>query len=143
MAKIDDTVDFDFLEDDSVELEKVEKKEKSKQKAITLEMPPTPQVVETVDVKIVKQKQDAEDIQKLNRDFIGRIQSEPKISYSPPKFYAKVLGTIYPLSINGHTFVVRFDGTPQLFPESIHGYLIDKLGRILDDNIPVQKMDEL
>ena len=143
MAKIDETLDFDFVEDDTPIVEEVVVKKASKAKVEKPEPSITERVVETVDAKSAKQKRDADDIQRLNREFINRINSEPKITYSPPKYYAKVLGTVYPLSVNGHTFVVRFDGKAQKFPASIHAYLIKKLGRILDDNIPVNQIDEL
>jgi len=131
------------VEDDTVvDQEVVAPKKVSKAKVEKPEPAPI-QVVETVDAKTAKQKRDADDIQRLNREFLNRINSEPKVTYAPPKFYAKVLGAIYPLSVNGHTFVVRFDGKPQKFPASIHTYLIKKLGRILDENIPVNQIDEL
>lgn len=149
MAKIDESLELEWVSDDT-EVPVAEEETPKKKTRAKVEKPEPlvtrvsePMVIETVDAKTAKQKQDADDIQRLNSEFKNRIDREPKVTYAPPKFYAKVLGTIYPLSINGHTFVVRFDGTPQKFPASIHTYLIEKLGRILDENIPVNQIDEL
>ena len=150
MAKIDESLELEWVTDEEVTAPAVEEVTPKKTTRAKVEKPEPvvtkvsePVVIETVDAKTAKQKRDADEIQRLNREFKNRLDKEPKVTYAPPKFYAKVLGTIYPLSVNGHTFVVRFDGKPQKFPASIHAYLIKKLGRILDENIPVNQIDEL
>ena len=100
-------------------------------------------IVNQVDPDIEKRKIDQEDIKRLNREFRTRIMSQRKVTFKPPKFYADIVGRIYPFTLNGMTFVVRFDGTPQEFPEEIYTYLIKKLGRILDDSAPVMETETL
>lgn len=149
MAKIDETLELEWVSDDAevpvveeVTPKKITRAKVQKPEPSVVEEIET-RIVETVDAKTAKQKRDADDIQRLNNEFLNRINSEPKVVYAPPKFYAEVLGAIYPLSVNCYTFAVRFDGKPQEFPASIHAYLINKLGKILDDNIPVNQIDEL
>lgn len=92
---------------------------------------------------VAKRQQDTEDIKDLNRSFAEKLAREPKIPYTPPKYYADIMGKVYPFALNGHTIVVRFDGTKQYFPETVYNFLIKKLGRILDESTPVNKVDNL
>lgn len=130
------------LSEDSV-LEEVVAKPKAKKTTPKIVEDIEPTVIETVDAQAAKRRRDVVEIQNLNRSFEQRLASQPKIAFKPPKYYADVMGTIYPFALNGHTVVVRFDGSVQYFPEEVYYFLVKKLGRILDDSAPVLKIDDL
>jgi len=90
-----------------------------------------------------QRQEDRQEIQRLNKDFARRLASDPKTPITGNKYFAEVLGKIYPFALNAHTFVIRFDGTVQYFPETITNYLRDKLGRIMDGSAPKDKIDNL
>lgn len=102
-----------------------------------------PVVMNVIDPETAKRKQDQEDIKRLNQEFTKFTMAQRKVAFKPPKYYAEIVGKIYPFTYNGMTFVVRFDGTTQYFPENIYNYLIKKLGKILDESAPVTMTDTL
>lgn len=120
-----------------------EKKIQAVEEPVITQAPQEPIVIQTVDPEIAKRKEDQDDIKRLNNEFKQFIMQQEKVPFKPPKYYADIVGRIYPFTYNGMTFVVRFDGTTQYFPESIYRYLIKKLGRILDESAPVSEIETI
>lgn len=100
-------------------------------------------VVQIVDPAIMKRTDDNERIKRLNAEFKKRLSSEVMITYKPPKFFADILSPIWAFTLNNYDVVVRFDGTPQKFPESIYKHLMNKLARVMDSNTQGGQIDEL
>lgn len=150
-AKQEITVDdiaFDFT-DEEVELERAEVEEpvkKTKPTPAKVEekvAPQAPIVIQSIDPALGKRKTDNDRLAKQASDFKRMIASEPKIAYTPPKYYANILGSVYAFSFNNVNVVVRFDGTKQYFPATIHEKLMAKLSKILDANTPKEELSSL
>lgn len=100
-------------------------------------------IVQNVNPGLAKQRADNDRIQKLNKEFIAKIKAEPMVTFKPPKFYADRLSPIYAISVNNLDVIVRFDDTPQKFPQSVYNYLMKKLARILASASMDDRIDEL
>ena len=140
-------INFDFkdeVEDVEVEVVEVEPvKAKPKSAPKVEEKKQEPIIIQSVDPAIGKRKADTARTAKQASDFKQRLASEPKIAYTPPKYYSNLLGSIYAFSFKNVNVVVRFDGTKQYFPATIHRVLMRKLSQILDSNTPKEQLDSL
>lgn len=102
-----------------------------------------PIVIQSVDPAIAKRARDNERMQKADKEWRDRLAGERKLPFKAPKYYKELLSSFYAFDYNGTPVVVRFDGTTQYFPETIHKKVIEKLGFILDSHISQNEIDEL
>lgn len=102
-----------------------------------------PVVIQAVDPSIEKRQKDQAEIRRLNAEMHAYTSAQPMVTFKPPKYYADIVGKVYPFTYNGMTFAVIFNGEPQKFPENVYNHLIRKLGKILDESAPITDFDNL
>jgi len=78
-----------------------------------------------------------------NSLLIKKYKNEPKVEVIGSKLYKKHLGSVYTFTYNGFPVSIKFDGTPQEFPQTIAKVINRKLNEISEANSPKEVNQEL
>lgn len=83
-----------------------------------------------------KREADIEYMSSYTQQFLQRLKNEPARRIMCSKAYANYFGTTYTALYNTVPVTVKFDGTEQVFPESVANWLLDKFIKVTESNIP-------
>jgi hypothetical protein len=98
---------------------------------------------EVSNVLASKRQEDVEFMSSFTKKFLRQLKNEPVKKIVGSKAYANYFGSTYTALFNTVPVTIKFDGTEQSYPESIANWLLDKIIRVTESNIPVSRNDRL
>lgn len=92
---------------------------------------------DTVSTSIAKKREaDLDYMNNYTRNFLGRLKKEKTKKVLCSRAYANYFGTTYTALLNLVPVTVKFDGTEQVFPESVADWLMKKFIQVTESNMP-------
>jgi len=94
-------------------------------------------------VLAAKRESDMTYMSSYTKNVLRKFKNEPTMKIVGSKAYANYFGSVYTALFDTVPVTIRFDGTEQVFPESVAKWLLKKIVRVTESNIPVSRSDRL